>query len=162
MRLEVNGSVSSSKPTKHIKWRYFSIRDKIANRDLKIRYCPTETMWADVLTKPKQGGPFRLDRSHLMNIPIDYNDNVEHTNAHPLLLPKDKCPAPSSKLMNNWLHITPIIHSRSVLGNTSPGHRIPAPGTQPSHVTLPVTPILEPPRKTLSRADRTRASATTN
>jgi hypothetical protein len=53
-------------------------------------------MWADVLTKPKQGGPFCLDHSHLMNIPIDYNNKVERTNTHPLLLPKDELPAPFS------------------------------------------------------------------
>ncbi len=34
-------------------------------------------MWANVLTKPKQGGPFRFERSHLMNIPINYDDDVE-------------------------------------------------------------------------------------
>jgi hypothetical protein len=77
MRLEVNGSFSSSKRTKHIKCRYFFIRDKIADGDLKVIYCPTEMMWANVLTKPKQGGPFRFERSHLMNIPINYDDDVE-------------------------------------------------------------------------------------
>ncbi len=59
MRLEVNGSFSSSKQTKHIKCRYYFIRDKIADNDLKVMYCPTEIMWANVLTKPKQGAPFR-------------------------------------------------------------------------------------------------------
>ncbi len=54
-------------------------------------------MWADVLTKPKQGGPFRLNRSHLMNIPINYDDNVERTKTHPLLLPQDERPKLSPK-----------------------------------------------------------------
>jgi hypothetical protein len=67
MRLEVNGSFSSSKQTKHIKCRNYFICDKVANNDLKIMYCPTEIMWANVLTKPKQGASFRLDRSNLMN-----------------------------------------------------------------------------------------------
>jgi hypothetical protein len=54
-------------------------------------------MWADVLTKSKQGGPFRLNRSHLMNIPINYDDNIERTKAHPLLLPQDERPKLSPK-----------------------------------------------------------------
>jgi hypothetical protein len=58
MRLEVNSSFSSSKQTKHIKCRYYFICDKIADNNLEIMDCPTEIMWADVLTKPKQGAPF--------------------------------------------------------------------------------------------------------
>jgi hypothetical protein len=54
MRLEVNGWLSSSKCTKHIKCRsYFFIRNKINDSNLKVIYCPIE-MWASVLTKPKQ------------------------------------------------------------------------------------------------------------
>jgi hypothetical protein len=90
MHLEVNGSFSSSKCTKDIKPRYFFICDKICNGDLEVIYCPTETMWADVLTKTKQGRLFRLDGSILMNIPINYDDDkVKPKLTHPLLLPKD-------------------------------------------------------------------------
>jgi hypothetical protein len=92
MRLEVNGSFSSSKRTKHIKCRYFFIRNKIKDGDLAAQYCPTEITWADVLTKPKQGGPFCLNRSHLMNIPINYNYDIERLKTHPLLLPSEECP----------------------------------------------------------------------
>jgi hypothetical protein len=92
MQLEVNGSYSSSKCMKHIKCRYFFIRDKIKDGDLAVQYSPTEIMWADVLTKPKQGGPFCLGRSQLMNIPINYNDDVEHLKTHPLLLLSEECP----------------------------------------------------------------------
>ena len=48
-------------------------------------------MWADVLNKPKQGKGFRMDHSHLMNVPVDYDKEVERKNTHPRLLPaKDK------------------------------------------------------------------------
>jgi hypothetical protein len=97
MCLEVNGSFSSSKCTKHIKCRYFFIQDKINNGDLEVVYCPTKIMWANILTKPKQGGTFRLDCSILMNVPINYNYNIEHRLTNPLLLPKDK----NSYLINN-------------------------------------------------------------
>ena len=43
-------------------------------------------MWCDVLTKPKQGATFRLDHSHLMNVPIDYDDDVESRRTHPSLV----------------------------------------------------------------------------
>ncbi len=54
-------------------------------------------MWANVLTKLKQGGPFRLDRSHLMNTPINYDDDVEGTKTHPFLLQQDERPKLSPK-----------------------------------------------------------------
>ncbi len=90
IHLEVDGSFSSSKLTKHIKCRYFFIQDKLDDGNLKVLYCPTKIMWADVLTKPKQGGPFLLDHSILTNIPINYDNNVEQLFTHLLLFPKDE------------------------------------------------------------------------
>ena len=52
MTLEKNGNASSSKQTKHIKVRYFFIKDKIDSKEVSVKYCPTEDMWADILTKP--------------------------------------------------------------------------------------------------------------
>ena len=40
MRLAVNGSLSSSKRTKHIKARYYFIKDKIEEGEVDVRYCP--------------------------------------------------------------------------------------------------------------------------
>ena len=51
-----------------------------------MEYYPTEIMWSDVSNKPNQGGSYRLDRSHLMNVPIEYDDDVECRNTHPALL----------------------------------------------------------------------------
>ena len=39
---------------------------------LTLLYCPTEQMWADVLTRSLQGLKFCLMRSNLMNCPVDY------------------------------------------------------------------------------------------
>ena len=72
MLLAKNGRSSSSKRTKHIKARYFFIKDRIADGDLDVMHCPTVKMWADVLNKPKQGKTFRVFRSHLMNCPEVY------------------------------------------------------------------------------------------
>ena len=53
--LETNGRASSSKPTKHINIRYYSVADRVAKGDLWIVWCPTDKMIADFLTKPLQG-----------------------------------------------------------------------------------------------------------
>jgi hypothetical protein len=60
--------------------------DYIERGEINAVHCPAETMWADVLNKPKQGAAFRLDRSHLMNVPVDYDDDVERSKTHPKLL----------------------------------------------------------------------------
>jgi hypothetical protein len=52
LSLEKNGRVSSSKRTKHIKVKYFLIKDYYDSGEIDLRYCPTDVMWADVLTKP--------------------------------------------------------------------------------------------------------------
>ena len=54
-----NGRWSSSKRTKHIKSRYFFIQDKVPSGEVSVKYRPTDRMWSDVLTKPKQGAGFR-------------------------------------------------------------------------------------------------------
>ena len=61
MRLLINGPLSSSKRTKHIKAKFFLAKDKIEDGDVELEYCPTEAMWIDMHTKPKQGTPFRLN-----------------------------------------------------------------------------------------------------
>jgi hypothetical protein len=75
LSLAKNGYVSSSKRTKHIKAKYFFVRHFHNSGELDLQYCPTEHMWADVLTKPLQGAKFRLMRSFLMNCPIDYSED---------------------------------------------------------------------------------------
>ncbi len=92
-------------------------------------------MWADTLTKPKQGGPFCLDRSHLMNIPINYVDNAKRHNTHPLLLPSDERPIVPKRMKVRSLK-TLIFHSRSVLGIRNPSPMKPFPGTPPLLVSL--------------------------
>jgi hypothetical protein len=41
MLLEKNGKQSSSKRTKHIRVRYFFIKDRVANNNISIQHCPT-------------------------------------------------------------------------------------------------------------------------
>ena len=68
--LEKNGRMSSSKRTKHIKSKIFFVTDRIADGEVVVEYCPTDQMWCDANTKPKQGTPFRRDRSKMLNCPL--------------------------------------------------------------------------------------------
>jgi hypothetical protein len=102
LSLAKNGYVSSSKRTKHIKAKYFFVRHFHHSGELDLQYCPTETMWADVLTKPLQGAKFHLMRAFLMNCPIDYHEETPSLpifppSVHPMLVPT-AAPTPSSKL----------------------------------------------------------------
>jgi hypothetical protein len=42
--LEMNGKASSSKRTKHIKVKYFFIKEKVDSGEIVIEHCPTEQM----------------------------------------------------------------------------------------------------------------------
>jgi hypothetical protein len=57
---------SVSMRTKHIKSRYIFIKDKVDSGEVTIEHKPTDEMFLDVLTKPKQGKGFRQDRAMLM------------------------------------------------------------------------------------------------
>ncbi len=76
LSLEKNGRISSSKQTKHIKAKYFLIKDYYESGEIDLRYCPTDVIWADVLTKPLEGQKFRDMRAFLQNCPRDYDDDI--------------------------------------------------------------------------------------
>jgi hypothetical protein len=52
--------------SKHINIRYFFIKDRIENGEVKLKYVYTEQLIADILTKPLQGERFRSLRAKLM------------------------------------------------------------------------------------------------
>jgi hypothetical protein len=68
MLLEKNGKESSGRKTKHIRVRYFFIRDRIDNGDVTVKYCPSDRMWADCFTKPIQGKAFRKMRAQIQGV----------------------------------------------------------------------------------------------
>ena len=90
--LATNGRWSSSKRTKHIKSRYFFVKDKVESGELSIEHRPTDQMWSYVLTKPKQGAAFHRDRAQLMNCDEDYDDDKERCDIPSILLPKPEGP----------------------------------------------------------------------
>ena len=70
-----NGQFSSRKKKKHIKAKFFYIKDKVDDGNMQVIDCPTEEMWANVLTKPLQGMAFKKMRAQLMNCAIEYKEN---------------------------------------------------------------------------------------
>ncbi len=66
MLLEMNGHASSSKHTRHIEIQYYYVANQVANRDLRVFWCPTDKMIADFLAKPLQGKAFVKFRDLLM------------------------------------------------------------------------------------------------
>ena len=74
LSLEKNGRISGSNRTKHIKAKYYLVKNKYDTNEIDLKYCPTDSMWAGVLTKPLQGAKFREMRAVLMNCPIDYSE----------------------------------------------------------------------------------------
>ena len=67
MLLEKYDRESSSKRTHHINIRYFFIKDCIQIKDFKVKYCPTDDIVADYLTKLLQGAKFNKFRKAIMN-----------------------------------------------------------------------------------------------
>ena len=76
--LETNGKFSSSRKTKHIKAKFFFIKDKVNSKEVKILDCPAGVMWEDLLTKPLQGAEFRKIRAQLMNCAMEYINEEEY------------------------------------------------------------------------------------
>jgi hypothetical protein len=74
MLLETNGKASSSKRTKHIKVKYFFVKDKINQGEIAVKHCLTKEKWMDINTKPKQGAVFCTFCGHVMGIPTEYKD----------------------------------------------------------------------------------------
>ena len=64
--LETNGKKSSSKRTRALNIRYFSITDHVEKGNVLIEYCPTDDMTADYLTKPLNGKKFVKFRNEIM------------------------------------------------------------------------------------------------
>ena len=62
---------------KHIKAKYFLIKDYYDAGEIDVKFCPTEEMWADMLTKPLQGQKFRDMRVFLQNCAKNYDDDME-------------------------------------------------------------------------------------
>jgi hypothetical protein len=68
MKLEANGKSSCGKRTRHFDIKYFYITDLINRGEISIKYCPTEQMIADFMTKPITGAKFHEFRKNILNL----------------------------------------------------------------------------------------------
>ena len=157
LRLLVNGKRSSTPRTKHIRAKYFLAKDKYDQGDIDFKKCHTSKMWVNMSTKPKQGTPFKVDTSMLMNVPVDYDDEIEPANTNPLLLPaqdnEPKSTIDQSKSVNS---------RRSVLGTsnntrTATGFSSDPNSYKTNHNRIPVTKPSQ-----VSWADRVHENHTKN
>ena len=64
--LEENGKRSSGKRTRALNIRFFFITDQIEKGNLEVKYCPTDEMTADYMSKTLQGVKFRKFRNQIM------------------------------------------------------------------------------------------------
>ena len=78
--IKKNGKMSSGKKTKHIKAKFFFIKDRVDDGEIKVIDCPPEEMWADMMTKLLQGTAFHVMQAELMNCDINYEDPPESDN----------------------------------------------------------------------------------
>jgi len=73
-----NGTSSSSRRTKHLDIRYFFMTDKIKNGKIKIAYCPTRNMLADLFTTPLQGTLIWMQEK-ILNLPSGTGTTVHRS-----------------------------------------------------------------------------------
>ncbi len=50
---------ATNKGSKHIKMRYFFVKQHVDAKEIEVKWCPTEVMLADVLTKPMVGDMYK-------------------------------------------------------------------------------------------------------
>jgi hypothetical protein len=70
MQLAKNGR-SNSDRTKHIKLRYFFIKQYLDSGEFVLKHCSTDRMIADILTKPLQGDHFEALRDILLGYSVE-------------------------------------------------------------------------------------------
>ena len=67
IQLLLNGRLSCSDMSKHIAIRYFWLRERFIHGNLKVEFCPTQDMIANLGTKVITGTQFKDERSMLLN-----------------------------------------------------------------------------------------------
>jgi len=132
--LEINGKLSSTKRTKHIKAKFFFVKDKVDKGEAKITDCPTQVMWADGNSKPLQGTLFKVMRDKLMNCGVDYEDGYwadqPAVSKQPAARKQATAPKPPSALENskhgNVYHVSAqeCVGRKGSLKDPSHGSRI--------------------------------------
>ena len=56
------------KRARNLEIKYFQVTDVIKRKEIDMKYCPTDLMLADYITKPLSGSKFHQFRKKIMNI----------------------------------------------------------------------------------------------
>jgi len=64
--MEINGRNFCTGNSRHINIRYFLVKDRVDNKEVRIEYIPTHLMLAEFFTKLLQGELFRFLRAYIM------------------------------------------------------------------------------------------------
>jgi hypothetical protein len=67
VKLEMNGKASLGKCTRHFDIKFFSFTDLINRKEMEVRYCLTNKMIADYMTKPLVRSKFVTFRKAIMD-----------------------------------------------------------------------------------------------
>ena len=68
MKLAINGKTSSGKRTRHFDIKLFYVTDLVDQQEVQVKYCPTDSIVSDYMTKPLTGVKFRQFRKMIMNL----------------------------------------------------------------------------------------------
>lgn len=99
IRMLTNGKASCSSNSKHVAIKFFWSTDRIKNGNIKVKYCPTDKMIADFMSKPLQGSLFKRFRnvimgwehtSTLFNVSSSNEERVENNRNLPVEAKKQK------------------------------------------------------------------------
>ena len=98
MRLETNGKASSGKRTRHFHIKYFYITDLIERKELSTKFCPTDRMTADYMSKPLTGPKFDKFRNEIMNFKVNQEVNKASVG-------QQECVGPGSSTSHSKFHV---------------------------------------------------------
>ena len=68
IKLLNNRRLSSGKRTRHFDIRLFYATDLIGRNEVQVKYCPTEDMMADYMSKPLVGSSYKKQRQRILNL----------------------------------------------------------------------------------------------
>ena len=66
--LQENGKKIANKRTRYLNIRYFFLTDQVEKVNLAIKYCPTEAMTTEFMTKPLHGKKIQQFRNDILNV----------------------------------------------------------------------------------------------
>ena len=67
MKLAMNGKASSGKRTRHFDIKKFYVTDLIQKGEVQVKYCSTDDMIGDYMSKPLTGKKFHKFRNLIIN-----------------------------------------------------------------------------------------------